>query len=258
MNPQVRHIELVFGYRFADPRLVMEALTHPSWIAEQKNADLRDCKRLGVLGSSTLDLIVACELYERFANLRVDKLGVYKTLLIRNTRLAKISRELKIGEQLLIGKSARGKGLGDDVKDNDSVLASAFEAIIGALFIDSRRNLDKIAPGVKKIVFKDFEDIKLQEQWVGDPESHLKMAVQDRLSSSPVYQLTQIDTSGEYAAKVLVRNVILAEAVGKTKAEAQEQAARTALESTRGLKVNLPYALMRTQNLIDQLWAEVK
>lgn len=84
------------------------------------------------------------------------------------------------------------------------------------------------------------------------------MAAQDRLSSSPVYQVTQLDLSGEYSAKVLVRNVVLAEAKGKTKAEAQEQAARTALETTRGLRVNLPYALMRTQNLIDQLWAEVK
>src|SRR5215472_18824717 len=123
-------IEEVLGVHFQDSQLLQLALTHRSYIYETAGAGQSSNERLEFLGDSILALISADFLYRTFPLLSEGELTDVRAVLVRTETLAKFAREIELGKFLLMGKGEQHSGGGQ------RVLASAFEAILGAIYLD--------------------------------------------------------------------------------------------------------------------------
>lgn len=120
------------GHSFSDSALLQQALTHPSWRNEQANGGV-DNQRLEFLGDAVLGLVVSQALVARLPDLREGELTVLKSQLVRESSLAGLAEQLKLGAALRLGRGEEHTG----GRQRPSVLADAMEAIIGAVFVDA-------------------------------------------------------------------------------------------------------------------------
>ena len=125
-------LERELGYRFRDPDLLREALSHRSFIGVRGENRLESNERLEFLGDSILDLVVAHELFRHYPLKSEGDLTELKSLLVSRPTLARIARDLGLGEALLLSKNEESTG----GRTRPSILADAFEALLGALYLD--------------------------------------------------------------------------------------------------------------------------
>ena len=120
------------GYTFQDPALLRLALTHPS-VAHEQGAPLQTNQRLEFLGDAVLGLIVAGYTFERFPDFAEGKLAKVRSAVVNARVLAQVAAGLGVGEVLLLGRGEEGSG----GRAKASILADAFEAILGAVYLDA-------------------------------------------------------------------------------------------------------------------------
>ena len=215
-------IEAVVGYQFADPALARLALTHRSVSSEDPSRN--DNERLEFLGDAVLQLVVTRNLYESFPHLAEGKMAKVRAAVVSRPTLAEVARSIGLGRLLDVAPAEERSG----GRDKDSILADAMEAVIGAVFLDGgldpARDMilrlwgDRIAERAKRPGVKDYKT-RLQEI----------LAVNN---SRPVYRTegSGPDHAREFQSLVLVDDVALGEGLGKSKKEAEQGAARQALE----------------------------
>jgi ribonuclease-3 len=215
-------IEAVVGYQFADPALARLALTHRSVSSEDPSRN--DNERLEFLGDAVLQLVVTRNLYESFPHLAEGKMAKVRAAVVSRPTLAEVARSIGLGGLLEVAPAEERSG----GRDKDSILADAMEAVIGAVFLDGgldpARDMilrlwgDRIAERAKRPGVKDYKT-RLQEI----------LAVNN---SRPVYRTegSGPDHAREFQSLVLVDDVALGEGLGKSKKEAEQGAARQALE----------------------------
>ncbi|MGG6241722.1 ribonuclease III family protein [Nodosilinea sp. AN01ver1] len=117
---------------FHNPELLLQALTHSSYVNEHLNAG-EDNERMEHLGDALLGSVVTAMLYEQYPQFKEGLLTETRKPLVKNKKLAKVARLLQIGEQLRLGRGEELQG----GRDNEKNLSGAFEAVIGAYFLDS-------------------------------------------------------------------------------------------------------------------------
>ena len=127
MNEGDRRLQDRLGYTFNDPDLLDHALTH-------RSCGARNNERLEFLGDAVLDFVVAELLYETEPDAHEGRLTRLRAHLVRRETLAAIARELDLGERLRLGPGELKSG----GRRRDSILADAFEAVIGAVYLDRR------------------------------------------------------------------------------------------------------------------------
>ena len=120
------------GLSFSNLALLTRALTHRSYVNEHPEA-VEDNERLEFLGDAVLDFIVGAWVYHRFPEMPEGNLTKMRSALVRNEQLAKFARKLDLGRALRLGRGEASSG----GHDRDNLLGSAFEALVGALFLDS-------------------------------------------------------------------------------------------------------------------------
>jgi ribonuclease-3 len=230
-----------FGYRFKDPELMKLALTHSSLAYESNNGDNShrpgtDNEQLEFIGDAVLGLVVAEALYRRFPASREGDLTRLRASLVSSRNLAQVASALQLGPMLLLGRGEEQSG----GRRKPALLANALEAVIAAIYLDG--GLNAVREFIHQHIIEPAETDMIKVLHAPGPFSgavgDYKSALQERLQASgagqPKYVLT--DQSGpdhrkNFRIAVRIGAVCLAEADGTTKKQAQQEAARRALEN---------------------------
>jgi ribonuclease III len=212
------------GLPFSNLSLLTRALTHRSYVNENPQA-VEDNERLEFLGDAVLDFIVGAWAYNRFPEMPEGDLTKMRSALVRNEQLAKFARTLELGHALRLGRGESASG----GNERDNLLGSAFEALIGALFLDA--GLARVEAFVHPIL-EETREIILNE--IHDPKSKLQEWAQSQKLGSPRYRV--IGTSGPDHAVVFEMVVEIAGEVkghgsGSSKSYAEHAAAQEALNN---------------------------
>ena len=209
MNNEYTALMDKLGYRFRDPRLLEKALTHSSYANEGRHG-LESNERLEFLGDSVLGFVAAKYLFEKETGPE-GELTKLRAAVVCEKALCSYSRELGLGDYLLLGKGERLTG----GAERPSILADAFEAVIAAMFL-----VEKEANNQRKRHFKDYKTT-LQEIVQQNPEEKLEYVLTGE--SGP-------DHSKQFVVEVHLNSNVIGTGRGRSKKEAEQQAAREALK----------------------------
>ncbi len=214
--------------KFKNQKLFEQAFTHRSFLNETKE-DISSNERLEFLGDSVISFVISKYLYKNYPNFEEGTLTNLRSLLVNTKSLAEIARKLNFGQFLKLSRGEEeSKG-----RENQSLLANCFESFVGALFLD--QGIDEVIKFLKNtLIPKADEYVKIKA--FKDPKSLLQEAIQARKQKSPVYKV--IKEEGPSHAKVFTIGVfvnknLLGTGKGKSKQEAEEKAAKLALERIR-------------------------
>jgi ribonuclease-3 len=218
-----RTLEERLGYRFRDARLLEAALTHSSALP---SGPVRSSERLEFLGDAVLGLAVADLLLQRFQDADEGRLSKWRAALVRTTTLAAKARDFEIGEELFLGRGEHRSG----GRAKDSILAAAYESVLGAIYLDGGFH------SAKAVVARHFAgDLAGEPDNVGqDWKTLLQERTQARLRTVPEYRLAGERGPAharEFTCEVSVAGRCLASGEGTSKREAEQRAARAALEA---------------------------
>jgi ribonuclease-3 len=210
------------GLSFSNFSLLTRALTHRSYVNENQNA-IEDNERLEFLGDAVLDFIVGEWVFHRFPEMPEGDLTKIRSSLVRNDRLAEIARQLDLGAALRLGRGEYASG----GHRRDSLLGSTFEALLGALYLDS--DLEKVRNFVIPLLDQMRESV-LDE--INDPKSQLQEITQSMKLGTPRYRV--VNTSGPdhariYEVEVEIAGEVKGRGTGTSKSNAEHAAARDAL-----------------------------
>ncbi len=222
MSESLEELERRLGVAFRDRDLLVRALTHPSFSLERGG---HDYERLEFLGDAVLSSVIAAYLFDTFPSEPEGVLTRMKVTLTSGGTLAAVARELGLGPHLRLGRGAARES------DRDSVLENAFEAVVGAVFVDG----GSAAAGdlVLRCMAGRLDGEALLST-VPDPKSRLQEATQSLGLGLPVYEIT--DATGpahapRFTATVKVGGADAATGEGASKQAAQQAAALSALRA---------------------------
>lgn len=224
----VSELEEILGYRFLDRSLLELALTHPS-ITHDLGAGTPHNQRLEFLGDAVLQLVLTFELFEKFPTLGEGPLTQARAEMVNRRTLATQSRGLGAGRFLRMSRSEESTG----GRDRASALADAFEALVGAIFLDG--GLEPARAFVLRRFRESFGQLEALPS-LHNPKGELQELLQAASAEAPVYQLLSVngpDHDREFECAVSYRGDLLARGTGKTKKAAESEAARHALERLR-------------------------
>ncbi|HVD00272.1 MAG TPA: ribonuclease III [Candidatus Dormibacteraeota bacterium] len=209
------------GIAFRDPSLLEEAMTHSSYANEYPSLGRRDNERLEYLGDAVLQLITAEYLYKIRPSAHEGELTQTRSAMVNTNTLASLSAELDLGAHLFLGKGvARTGGRGQR-----SLLANAFEATLGAIFLDAGYDA---AYHFYLGRFRALPAPVQDENFKG----RLQQVVQERYGTTPYYDIVASQGPGhrrEYLAVVYAGSEPLGKGNGGTKQAAEQESARDAL-----------------------------
>ena len=224
--PDIAEFQKILGVSFKKPVLLEQALVHSSYINENPAYTPGHNERLEFLGDAVLNFIVADKLYREFPDLSEGRMTRLRAVLVRGDTLAKIARNIKLGDFLFMGKGEEASG-GRNKAPN---LAGALEAVIAAVYLDlGVRAATKLVHG---LLAEDWQKLTSLEADI-DYKSKLQEFTQSKYRSTPVYRLvseTGPDHNKVFRIKVIVNDKALAVAKGKSKKLAETEAARLALQ----------------------------
>ena len=219
-------VEAALGIRFRDPRLLGLALTHTSYAVEQErdpDAPAATNQRLEFLGDAVLALVVADLAYRSFPSLAEGELARLRSATVNQAVLAAVARELEIGDHLRLGRGETQSG----GKDKENILADAMEAILGAVYLDQGIGgafalIERLFwPWMRAYVrgggARDYKGM-LQELTAALGRGVPRYVVQ---GTGPAHK-------PQFTARVIVEGEELGNGSGRTKKEAEQQAARQA------------------------------
>ena len=212
------------GLSFSNLSLLTRALTHRSFVNENLGA-VEDNERLEFLGYAVLDFIVGAWVFNRFPEMAEGDLTKIRSALVRNEMLAKFARKLDLARALRLGRGEAASG----GNDRDNLLGSAFEALIGALYLDAGLGavevfVNPILEGVRASILDE----------VHDPKSRLQEWSQSRKLGAPCYRV--VGTSGPDHAVVFemvveIAGVVKGRGSGSSKSYSEHAAAQDALNN---------------------------
>jgi len=217
--------EKKIGYFFKNKSLLINALTHPSFISENKKKllpDNEDFERLEFLGDRVLGLSVASLIYKKFNKKNEGDLSKKLSYLVQKNFLFKIANELSIDEILMFSFKSK------NIKMNMSVLADAMESIIGAIYLDG--GFSNAVRFVKNI-WGPYLDVK--ESNMQDPKTQLQEISQQKFKKLPVYVLLNKDGPPHYpnfTISLKALNLKKIKASGSSIREAEKNAASIAIK----------------------------
>lgn len=225
----IDELERRIGYIFKDTNLLITALTHSSYANENRHG-ISDNERLEFLGDSVLELVIADYLYGMFEQYKEGDLTKIRASIVSEGSLAEIARSIELGEFLYLGKGEANTG----GRNRDSILADAVEAIIGAVYLEagiskaSELIIHLFTPIIKKsFEGKGFQDYKTQLQEILQKNS-------DKGLNYHVIEEKGPDHNKEFVVEVHHNGQVIGTGKGKSKKEAEQQAAKEALKKIHG------------------------
>ena len=220
-------IEEKLGYRFRDRGLLEEALTHRTYVNEAGGG--KDNQRLEFFGDAVLDFLLSDLLLVQFPSSREGELTRIRAALVDEVSLARIAAELDLGSCLRLGRGEE-KGGG---RRKRSLLADAFEALLAALYLDGG-----IEPA-RRVVKERFEPLFDSGELLSGRDAKTELQERARLARGelPRYQLKEVsgpDHDKRFTVEIYLGRELMGEGVGRTKKEAEQDAARAAMTLLKG------------------------
>jgi ribonuclease-3 len=217
-------LESKLGYAFRDRALLQNALTHSSYANENRGRSCDSNERLEFVGDSVLGMVVATRLYERYPEMPEGRMTRLRAQLVCEESLHGIALELELGRYIRLGRGEEHSG----GRTRTSILADAVEAVIAALYLDG--GLEVARQFISQRLLSDLAD----EECAGaDSKTRLQELVQRKSGQSLTYEMlgeSGPDHDKVFTARVLLNGDTLGEGSGRTKKEAEQSAAREALE----------------------------
>ena len=211
------------GYKFKDERLLQRALTHTSYANECNEGHNKSNERLEFLGDSVLGIITAEHFYLNFKDLPEGELTKLRAATVCENSLSSFARQLGLGEYLLLGKGEMCTG----GSDRPSILADAFEALIAAIYLDG--GIEE----AKKFVLKYVDKAVEEHRGFKDYKTVLQEVIQKNPGEKLEYVLVKEsgpDHNKHFIVEVHLNSNVIGKGGGRSKKEAEQQAAREALE----------------------------
>ena len=226
MQKDFKTFEDNVGISFNDTALLRQAFTHRSYVNEHRAESAGHNERLEFLGDAVLELISTHYLYEKFPHKDEGELTAYRAALVNATTCAEVGSEIGINEYLLL---SRGEAK-DTGRARGVLLANAFEALIGAIYLD--QGYDAARGFIEAHLFPKMDEIIQKRLWQ-DAKSALQEKSQETHGVTPHYDVikeTGPDHDKQFIVGVYIQDALIAEGIGKSKQEAEQSAARAALE----------------------------
>ena len=217
---EIKKLEDRLNYSFKNKKLIIEALTHKSYKQPYNN------ERLEFLGDAVLDLIVGQYLFERFKNHDEGKLSKMRASLVNEGGFTRLAEHIGLGNQLFLSNAEENNG----GRSKPSLLSNAFEAIIGALYLEA--GLDEAKKISIQLLEEVHPDISLDTLFK-DYKTTLQEMTQALFGTTPEYKLVRShgpDHKKEFEIAVIVDGKEYARSSGKSKKIAQQEAAAIAID----------------------------
>lgn len=225
MNTPLQQLEIRIGHTFRDQTLLERAVTHPSYLQDHPETPESN-QRLEFLGDAVLQLVLTEDLFALFPLEREGVLSKHRAALANGTFLTQLAREIGLDACLRLGASEESTG----GRSRASALEDAFEALIGALYLDS--DIDQVRRVLHQMYGPLAERLASGEA-IGNPKGRLQECVQPLHGNQAVrYEVTRIegqDHAREYEVCVYILERVYGTGRGKSKKQAEESAAREAL-----------------------------
>jgi len=218
--------EKKLGLQFNDANLLRQAFTHRSYLNEHRGEVAGHNERLEFLGDAVLELISTHFLYEQYPHKTEGDLTAYRAALVNAVTCAHVAAEIGMDDYLLL---SRGEAK-DTGRARSILLANAFEALVGAIYLD--QGYDAARDFINKHLFPKMDEIIRKRLWQ-DGKSTLQEKAQEHEGTTPHYEVlreTGPDHAREFKVGVYLGSTLLADGEGKSKQEAEQAAAREALE----------------------------
>lgn len=228
MIKPVHELARRLGHQFKDESLFELALTH-------RSCGKRNNERLEFLGDSILNFVVADDLFQRFPQAKEGQMSRLRALMVKGETLAEVARELGLGDYLRLGSGELKSG----GFRRDSILADAVEAIIGALYLDA--GLEVAREYILRWFGQRLNELDLEGS-IKDSKTRLQEFLQGRRLDLPEYELVSVE--GEAHAQIFhirCHSSLLdapCEGVGSSRRQAEQEAAKQALERLKQDKKN--------------------
>ena len=222
----LKELEERLGHRFIEIKWLDQALTHKSYIYETNHPEKVANEVLEFLGDSVLNLAISHLLINKFPDAQEGTLSMMRSQLVKRSSLAALFKELQLEGYLLLGKSQQS----NKEMEKLSILANAYEAMIGAIFMDSGFNR---ALEIIQQHFEPYLQTKTPSVLFDDFKSLLQIYSQQAHRQSPQYRVLKEsgpDHDKQFQASVTIAGEVRGLGSGKSKKEAEQEAAKNALE----------------------------
>lgn len=219
--------EARIGRSFSDKRLLEQAFTHRSYLNENRGAGRAHNERLEFLGDAVLELVVSEFLYAKYPEKPEGDLTAYRAALVNTQSIAEAAAKLGMNDYLLL---SRGESK-DTGRARTIILANAFEALIGAIYLDAGYGAAR--DFIAGELFHKTDDVVEKRLWQ-DAKSRFQEAAQEKHGVTPNYVVlsqTGPDHDKRFVSGVYVGQEIVARGEGRSKQEAEQDAAQKALDA---------------------------
>lgn len=216
----MRNLEEKLGYKFKDEKLLKTALTHKSVKGGANN------ERLEFLGDAVMDLVIGDYLFHKFSRLSEGDLSKLRAALVNEKSFAELAKYLNLSQLINISPAEEHNG----GRLKASILSDAFEALMGAIYLES--GFDAVRAASLKAFERCYPDINF-DRMVKDYKTALQELTQARFAQIPKYVLVGSkgpDHKKEFEIALMLNEREISRAAGKSKKEAEQKAAKTALE----------------------------
>ena len=220
-------LEARIGYRFCDPSLLQTALTHTSFANENSGGRAASNERLEFLGDSVLYIIVTRYLYDAYPDLPEGKLTTMRQNLISGGVLSEFGRRIGLGDALRLGRGEEKDG-----RDKPKLLEDAFEALLGALYLDSGNDLERVSAFLLPFVREKLHALTERHAPMEDYKTRLQQYVQQTPGEELRYEVVHEegpDNGKVFTVRVFINSNAFGTGTGSSKKEAEQKAAAEAL-----------------------------
>lgn len=227
INKNLQELEKKLGLVFKNKKILLNALVHRSYLNEHKNFFLPSFEKLEFLGDSLISLACSLYLFYHYPQMTEGEYTEIKAALVKTETLAAIAKNLDLGRYLLLSKGE----LKENGQNNVNILADAFEAVVCAIFIDF--NFETTYHFLEKNLFKKYVGQIVKNKLYLSPKTRLQEITQKEYRKIPLYKI--LEEKGPPHQKIFKVGLFLnekkiSEGEGRSKKEAEEQAAKKALE----------------------------
>lgn len=227
IKESLEKLQKILKVVFTNKEILLSAITHRSYLNEHREATWDHNERLEFLGDAVLELVVTDFLFAKYPEKPEGELTAVRAALVNTVSLSAASEQLGVNDFLLMSKG-EAKDIG---RARQYILANAFEACIGAIYID--QGYDAAKGFIAERLFPKTEEIVRQRLWQ-DAKSRFQELSQEHASVTPTYETvgqSGPDHDRVFTVGVFLRREKIAEGIGRSKQEAEQQAAERAIEA---------------------------
>lgn len=225
LDNSIYMLEERIGYHFSDIAYLKTALTHTSYVNENKakNPFLNSSERMEFLGDSVLELIISTYLFEAFPESSEGELSEYRQHLVCEATLAHAAKRIALGDFLLLGQGEQGN------RTRPSLLADAIEAVFGAVYLDSNKDVVTVNSVIRQVLSEEIAYCRNLRG--GDYKSRLLQLVQGDGADILTFESRETGPAHDRIFESFARlnSNVIGHGFGKKKKEAEQNAAKEAL-----------------------------